>query len=313
MKNNKFSYRHLIWIVVIAVVGILLVSISFAEGLSKFLQNSLRIVGQTLLSSSVFLGIVKSLQFTNYFQEALESIIFSEKFLGRLSREDIKSKWKSVTNILYSNFFPSLRDNLNNHILDKLIANNKNYYHKDMNVLLTITKFDNEHIKIIEHKSFRIIGNNQDNLDFKLVSRIEKTSDQNDKSCLELTRLELSDNNHLQFVSAPTKHVNKAGNEIISLEYEHKLGTKDECKVITGITSVHTTKFNVFWTVSFDTFVDSLTIDLQYDKNVLEADLVDFGQTIDLKNDVLTEYSIRKRCENLIFPKDCLILIVKFK
>lgn len=313
MKKDNFSFKNIAWIILIAFTGMLCISFSFAEVLSKVWQDTLRVVGQTLLSSSVFLGIIKSLQFTNYFQNALESIIFSDKFLMKLSRDDIQLKWKSVTNILYSNFFPSLRDNLNNHILDKLIANNKNYYHKDMNVHLTITKLDDEHIKIVEHKSFRIVGNKQDNLEFKLTSKIEKTNDENDLSYLELTRLELSDVNHQAFVATPSITSNSAGNKIISLEYDHRLETNDECKVVTGISSAHTTKFNVFWLVSFDTFVDSLMIDLQYDRSIFEIDILEFGQTIFLKDDLVTDFSIRKRCENLIFPKDCLILVIKFK
>ncbi len=176
MKFKDFSIRTFLIILGLILLGSLLIFLSFnlIDKVGHFWVNFFRVAGQTILSSTVFLGVIKSLQYTNYFQKALENVMYSDKFLEKQSSKDLKKKWLNITNALYSTFFPSLRDNLSNHILTRLITNNKNYYHKDMNIVYTITTIDEQNFKLEEYKNFRIIGDGINQLDFKLNAAWKK-------------------------------------------------------------------------------------------------------------------------------------------
>lgn len=314
MKFNDFSIRTFLIILGLILLGSLLIFLSFnlIDKVGHFWINFFRVAGQTILSSTVFLGVIKSLQYTSYFQKALENVMYSDKFLEKQSSKDLKKKWLNITNALYSTFFPSLRDNLSNHILTRLITNNKNYYHKDMNIVYTITTIDEQNFKLEEYKNFRIIGDGINQLDFKLNAAVEKTKINTDLSDLQVIKLELDGEDYTGKVAEPKRIDLNDNAQKITVDFDYKLNTKDECKVITHLETIHTTSMHAYWRCTFDTFVESLSIDLHYDVSRFDIDVLCFGQTIKLKAENFKTF-VRSRCENLIFPKDCVLLLIKFK
>lgn len=162
MEWKKFQ-KSWGFIAVVFLCSLLLITLSFADEqliTSREIKNILRVAGQTILSSAVFLGIVKTLQYTDYFKEEINDVIYTDKYLKSLSVEALREKWVLLTNVLYSTRFPSLKNNLNSHLLDSIIATPKNYTHSGMEISYVIKPEGNDKVffKLTEKVRMKING-----------------------------------------------------------------------------------------------------------------------------------------------------------
>lgn len=321
-KKKWARFQKSWWFVLIlCLLSIILILLSYANELiaSTNTRETLKIAGQTILSSSIFLGIVKTLQYTGYFKHEINEVLFSDTFLRTLNTKNLSEKWVLLTNILHTSKFPSLNENLNKHLLERIIENRKNYTHSRMEIDFFINELDKggkDFFKITERTEFFIYGQKDSStVDFKLKTNIEKTDSPEDKSDLKITRLNIDGADLLSKIGPPQNEV-VGGLRSISIDFIHTISKRDpfRVKVIKEIESIHTLRFNGYWTVKFETFVeDGLTINLHYDSAIFEVDLLCFGQTIILQKDENQVRFVKYRCENLIFQEDCVILLVKYK
>lgn len=313
MKKFKKTW---IFILIILLIGILIVALSYSDETliaSTKAKEVLRIVGQTILSSSVFLGVVKTLQYTDYFKDEINEVIYTENYLKNLSIESLKEKWILLTNVLHSTTFPSLKNNLNSHLLNGIISVPKNYTHSKMKLTFEITEIgtDKRFFKLTEKSEFQINGQKESNVEFKIRTHIIKENINTDISNLRVSALHINKENKTSVLPAPSTMQLPDGNLKIELDCKFDIGNNS--KIVKELETVHSLRFNGLWKAEFETFVEEgLEVWLYYDKTIFEVDLLAIGQTIKLEKDIFETKFVKYICRDLIFQNDCLILLIKY-
>lgn len=307
------------FIVIILLFGILLLFLSFSDETfiaSKGIKDALRIAGQTVLSSAVFLGVVKTLQYSDYFKDEINEVMFTDKYLKTLSVPSLKDKWILVTNALHSNTFPSLSNNLNHHLLNGIISTPKNYTHSNMRITFTIAEIGEERrfFKLTEKVNMIINGQKDTTVNFRFQSHIIKENDPEDLSSIKLTQFTIDGEDKLGDGQEAVSNLFQDNMIKESIEKNDVLTSKESFSIVRELETVHSTKMNGYWKSDFETFVeDSLEITLHFDEKVFEVDLLGIGQTIKLVKDTFDKKTVKYTCKNLIFQNDCLILITQYK
>lgn len=318
MKWKRFQ-KSWGFIAVIFLCSLLLISLSFSDEkfiASKEIKSVLRIAGQTILSSAVFLGIVKTLQYTDYFKEEIDDVIYTDKYLKELSVEALRAKWVLLTNVLHSTTFPSLKNNLNSHLLDRIIATPKNYTHSGMKITYVIKPEgdDKKFFKLAEKVKMNINGQKNEKIDFILRTYVIKENNEEDKSDIRLTSVIIDGKDLKNELPDPEISLTAEGLKRIGINYQYSETNKRTLSVVRELESIHSTRMNAYWKADFETFVEEgLEVSLHYDQNMFEVDVIALGQTIALKRDPFDSHYVKYTCSTLIFQKDCLILIIKYK
>jgi hypothetical protein len=318
MEWRKFQ-KSWGFILTIFLCSLLFISVSFFDEkiiASGDMKDVFRITGQTVLSSAVFLGIVKTLQYTDYFKEEINDVIYTDKYLKGLSLKALREKWVMLTNVLHSTAFPSLKNNLNSHLLDSIIATPKNYTHAHMRIIYELTPIgnDKQFFKLSEKVDMKINGQKDATIEFIIRSYILKEDMGADKSDIRLTELIIDGKNLKTELPDPQESINNTGLKKIAVNYQHSITNKPSFSIIKKLETIHSTRLNAYWQTDFETFVEEgLEVTLHYDKEIFEVDLLALGQTISLTPDTFEDHVVKYVCSNLIFQNDCLLLIIKYK
>lgn len=314
---NKFK-KSWGFIVLILAAGVFLVLLSYSDEsliASAKTKEVLKVMGQTVLSSAVFLGVVKTLQYTDYFKSEINDVIFTEKYLQELDIKTLEKKWVMLTNVLHSTNFPSLKDNLNNHLLDGIISTPKNYTHSKMILTYDIQPVgqDKKFFKLIEKSELSINAQKNEQILFKVRTHIVKEAAEGDLSGIRYTQLRIDNEDRLAEVPAPAEQTMDDGFKLLQVNHSFPIAKKASVPVLKEFETIHSLRFNGFWQTEFETFVeDGLEVRLFYDEKLFEVDLLGIGQTIELSRDTHETHYVKFRCDNLIFQKDCLVLIIKY-
>ncbi|KKX48754.1 hypothetical protein L950_0219440 [Sphingobacterium sp. IITKGP-BTPF85] len=117
------SIRYMTWIkknltiiyLLLAVIFILFPNTSYSPFSEKW-NEILQKIGFISLTSGIFAGVLKSIQFTGLFQEELQKIVSGSEFLK--NRKDLQDLWKEISKIIYSKKFPEISEELEDTILN---------------------------------------------------------------------------------------------------------------------------------------------------------------------------------------------------
>jgi len=116
------------------------------------LSNFLMIIATAMLSGGIFAAVLKSLQFNKVFQEALEDIVYSKKFLS--TNSDKKKKWDSVSHAMAeSNVEKTLCERILSTIFNNYFPYGADYYYTKLNQNIKITWY-NKKEKIVNIEVF---------------------------------------------------------------------------------------------------------------------------------------------------------------
>lgn len=315
MKKFKKSWG---FILLVLVAGIILLLLSYSD--EKLIDSTktkeiLKVMGSTVLSSAVFLGVVKTLQYTDYFKSEINEVIFTDEYLKELDIKTLEKKWVMLTNVLHTTNFPSLKDNLNNHLLDGIISHVKNYTHSRMTITFDIKPVgtDKKYFRLVEKSEMHINGQKNEQIQFKVRTHIIKEKEDQGNPFIRYTQMLIDGADHLPDLPAPLQDETEDGLLMEQINFSFPIEKRQSVPVIKEFETIHSLKFNGFWRMEFETFVeDGLEIRLYYDKSIFEVDLLGIGQTIDLVQDQHEKHFVKFTCENLIFQKDCLVLIIKY-
>lgn len=320
-KWKKFQ-KSWTFIIIIFSISLLLISFSFADEAfiaSKNIKTVFRIIGQTILSSTVFLGVVKTLQYTDYFKEEINEVVYTDRYLKELSLDTLRQKWILLTNVLHSTKFPSLKNNLNEHVLNSIISTEKNYTHSRMRISYIIKPEGGgkKFFKLIEKIDMKTNSEKDQGIEFCIRANLIKENTDSDISSVKFTSLIIDDKEVTNELPQFKEILTSSGEKQYSLTYKHPAIQKSVISIFKELETIHSARLNAYWQTDFDTFVeDGLEITLHYDPEIFEVDILALGQTISLKKDTFESYSsgsVKYVCPNLIFQKDCLILIIKYK
>ncbi|MDO6803946.1 hypothetical protein Q4595_15960 [Wenyingzhuangia sp. 1_MG-2023] len=137
------------------------------------LQKTFNTVGVTVITSNVFMAILKSKQFTKIFIDHLKGIIFCTDYLK--NRKDLNELWQKTTKSLYEEKFPELANNIEKS-LEKYIPINSDRYYKDY-TLKTEISFDPEnkdYIIVKDEESFILMAQSKKEITYNYLSGFSK-------------------------------------------------------------------------------------------------------------------------------------------
>lgn len=92
----------------------------------KWIDESFKIVGTTILSGGFFASIIKSSQFLDIFKDELREIVFCDENLSK--RNDIQNIWNNVSKHLYKEKFPEINNKITETLKNYFPLNSEHYY-----------------------------------------------------------------------------------------------------------------------------------------------------------------------------------------
>lgn len=167
LKNGSLGVLKNYALIPLIGIGILcyfVSMISFIEEIS-ILSQAISTAGTTIISSSVFLTIVKSRQFSDIFADQLKDIVYCGEYLQK--RKDIRDIWLKTSKALYQHNFPELCDQVESNI-EKYIPNDSSKYYKDYvyKVDISFLEGNSEFIKLDERETFDLFTRSTEKTDY---------------------------------------------------------------------------------------------------------------------------------------------------
>jgi hypothetical protein len=186
-----FSFWVLLFGIVIYTIGYF--KIGDLPNYWIWVYDFLKTGGSVFMSSAVFMGIVKSYQFTGIFKEELRKVVYAEDHLEK--RNDLETIWEKITLQLCKQKFKKISTQLQKIIKEYYLPIDHDYYYKDYKIE-TIIEYDTEnegYIKITEETVYKLITDDIDCVDLKFSSVIPFPSNDEEKTTYQLQELTLND------------------------------------------------------------------------------------------------------------------------
>ena len=141
-------------------------------------------IGFISLTSGVFAGVLKSIQFTGLFKEELNKVISGSELLN--NRKDLPELWKKISKIIYTQKFPEISDMIEDRILESYLQTKKNHYNEDIIISINIHELTDDlvisYCQTMEYTAILDSENNQSFFNFT-------SSLTDDKDLEEINRL----------------------------------------------------------------------------------------------------------------------------
>lgn len=234
-----------------------------------------------ILSSGIFLAILKWFQFMGFFKTAIETIISSSEFDEKLEKtvyrtvysddflkqqKDLTNLWKRVNRNLFKSEFPEeLVEKIEKEMSDVFLHNSSlSHYFKNYIVKVKITLTADDFLEIEELCELRLIRPNTEKFPFDFKYFIKKTSDIDSISNITFNSIIADgkpfDLGNIENTELPDSQISKK----IVLELE---GRKEY-----EITSRISLKFNINKDFEYECFserfVDYLRTEIQFSQNL---------------------------------------------
>ncbi|MCG2616978.1 hypothetical protein LZZ85_21960 [Terrimonas sp. NA20] len=172
--------------------------ISHADGFKEMFGIALAI-----LSSGIFLAVLKWFQFMGFFKEEMHKIVKSSQFNEQLqdsfnnvlysdeflqNRSDIEDIWKRVTRCYFKSEFPHEVSDKINEKLSNIFFHNNNISHFFRTCIMTINVSLDEHgfLSIEEITESKMIRNNTDPFQYDFCYYVKRLSETDQKSFIEI-------------------------------------------------------------------------------------------------------------------------------
>ena len=159
----------------------------------KWFYDFLKTMGSVFMSSAVFMGIVKSYQFTGIFKEELRKVVFAEDHLTK--RKDLDNIWEKITLQLCNQKFKQISNKLQKIIKQYYLPIEDDYYYKNTKLVVEIEKDpDNpNYVNIIEEFTYTVDTEDLEKIDFKFTSSIPFSKKDNNLTSFELKEFTIND------------------------------------------------------------------------------------------------------------------------
>lgn len=271
-------------------------------------------IALAILSSGIFLAVLKWFQFMGFFKEELENIIGSSQFDEKLqhtfhevlySDEFLKKQknldiiWKRVTSCLFKSEFPDeISDKINSKLVDVFFHNSKlSHYYRNYMINITVSLDENNFLHIKETTNVKVIRPNIEKFEYDFCYYIDKT-DIDDKisavNCtyikIDSTELNLTD---LLIESNNDKSIIKKSSVEVEGSIEYNISS--EVNLIYNIATDYEYKF------FSERIIDYIRVDINFSKN-LNVLFVPIGNE-DFEDFTSTPQNLVKVFNNLLLPE----------
>lgn len=155
-KAKEWIYEYMVGILLF--ISALLLYLSKAGFFIQDVEHFLNKMGFAVLSSGVFAAVLKSLQFTGIFKNALEEIILGTDFIENRSEKNQHALWKTTSKAIYKKKFPELSNFIEERILTSYLPIKQDYYYRDYVATINITEInDNFDICYYQTTKFEVV------------------------------------------------------------------------------------------------------------------------------------------------------------
>ena len=263
---------------------------------------------KAILSGGFIAVILKSFQFLNIFKEEIQGIVYGEDFLKNTTTEFKEKAWRTVTKSLYESSFPKISTTVEDIIYARFIPKRLDNYREGWEVYYDVDAADANHIRLVETQKFTIKSHTKKAV-LQSFDKVIGLNSPDDKSDLQLLKLEINGKDYLSKIGKPSKTVK---GEYVELAWEFNLDLNDgmrEYDVEKILSTVHTRKMNVWWQRSVDRYTDSLQIGIN--ARDIEFDFIHFRNEADFKPVAAPVAKFLRKCEGLILPEEEYIIFMK--
>ncbi len=149
--------------------------------------------GSIFMSSAVFMGIVKSYQFTGIFKAELRKVVFAEDHLSK--RNDIDNIWENLTLQLCKQKFKKISTKLQKIVKQYYLPIEDDYYYKNTKLVIEIEHSEDNpgYINVVEEYTSTINIEDSEKIDFVFTSKIPFPKDDNNITYFKLTEFTLNE------------------------------------------------------------------------------------------------------------------------
>ncbi len=291
--------------------------ISHADGFKEMFGIALAI-----LSSGIFLAVLKWFQFMGFFKEEMHKIVESSQFNAQLQnsfnnvmysdeflqkRSDIEAIWKRVTRCYFKSEFPNEVSDKINEKLSRVFFHNNNISHffRTCIITLNISLDEDGYLHIEGTTESKLIRNSTNPFQYDLRHYVPKRSEDDQKSLIDIHHFSV-DGNPIDL--APLKKAEDKQNrlqEILDVKLE---GKKEYNLIIKSRMSYSIDLGNIYTHVN-ERAVEYMRVEVNYSPNLqvcfLPIGNEEFsGDTSDGKLiKVYTDLLLPEKGFNLIFIK----------
>lgn len=297
-KIKKWLKRNLTWVYfTIAIIFILFPNTTYSP-FSEDWNNLLQKIGFIGLTSGVFAGVLKSIQFTGLFQEELTKIISGSDFLN--NRKDLPDLWKKISKSIYAQKFPEISDLLEDRILTTYFPMDTNHYNEDLVVSIVIHGIDDDFIinytQTIEYNAILDTEKNKSNI----VYTDTITDDEGVEEKNELLSFKVDDS-EIDLIKC--REVKKEEGKI---KYIHKVPIhgKKKFKIFMKVKNTYSLKGENVKLIRFNTITRNVDLTVSYNKEI-DVSFFNVGLVNDFEpihTDIENTLSRRHR-DDLILPR----------
>jgi len=222
---------------------------------------------------------------------------------------DLTKEWTQKTLLLIGSAFPRLSKKIVKRVKDNMLPEKLNYFHKDLKLAYTITKFDDEHFCLREIQSFTIVSNGTP-VPLDVQFYVEKQNITSDKSDIEVEEFYIDEMDHKFDIEKKTRYNEQGASIIIEISLFKILQGKKEYAVRRVLNSIHSTKLNGYWRYDVGVIIENAFLSV---KNVdkYELDIVEFGNNINLIPNMTSQIFKNDRKFDLLMPGQGFFLLIK--
>ncbi|WP_347216506.1 hypothetical protein [Chryseobacterium sp.] len=297
-RFKKWVNRNITFIYfTIALVFILFPNSTFSLFTEKW-NKVIEKIGFIALTSGVFAGVLKSIQFTGLFKDELQKVISGSDFLN--NRKDLPDLWKKVSKILYSEKFPEISDLLEDRILATYFPTNRNHYNEDLIITIIIHEITDDftihYTQTMEYNA--ILDSNIKQTYINFTSSITDNDSVDEINNLISFKV---DNEEMKDKVNPEERTEN--NEKIK-SYTHQLKGKKKFFIHNKTERKYSLKGENFKMIRFNTFIKNLDVTVSY-PNDIEVSFFGIGVVNDFvsTHDNIENVICRRHREDLILPR----------
>lgn len=198
------------------VLGIVLIIISELSPIKIYsaLHKGLHTGGISIISSAIFITIVKSRQFSEIFHTQLKDIIYCTGYLK--NRKDIRDLWLKTSKALYEESFPELCDTIEENLEEYIPIDSRKYYENySYKIDISFDEKESDFINLEERETFDLITRDKEEMDYKSSCIFNKV-DYNDKySTYKLKTFKVNNKDEMPTSKQLTKNFKYKGKKVL--------------------------------------------------------------------------------------------------
>jgi|GEM_PF-1615065 len=181
-KIWKWLNENLTFVYLFISVILILVPNTHFSPFPDFWGKVVEKVGFIALTSGIFAGVLKSIQFTGLFKEELGKIVSGTEFLK--NRKDLPDLWKRISKLIYEEKFPEISRQLEETILENYFPTKARHYNENVVVSVVIHELTDDlvihYTQTVEYNA--VLDSRQTESSFEVVSILTDAKNVDEKN-----------------------------------------------------------------------------------------------------------------------------------